>query len=151
VRKVITDIFKEEDWITRFDHNNPNALYDVVISNEILGPSFMINIGKKHEIAFTTAARTYGNIKDVTGHVGENAFAYLLEQDLWKTTFHDETVSLDAMQWLEYGAHYATILYHENKNELKGGISLKFLQGVFGAYMNNTNLTYNIVDTSQLI
>src|SRR5439155_12998497 len=37
------------------------------------------------------------------------------------------------------------------RHEFKGGITLKYLQGIAAAYFRNTNLTYNIVDTAQFI
>jgi hypothetical protein len=111
----------------------------------------MMHIGKKSEIGFSTAQRSYANVNDITGHFAQNAFAYLLEQDLWKTTFLDNTAKLNSMAWVEYGLTYATVLHKKGRSEWKGGITAKYLQGIGGAYFNHTNLTYNIVDTSHLI
>jgi hypothetical protein len=51
---------------------------------------------------------------------------------------------LRAMGWLEYGLSYATVIYANGKNKLKGGITLKYIQGIAGAYFKNTDITYNI-------
>jgi hypothetical protein len=143
---IIRDIINEEQFFTHFNAEKPNELYHVTFSNEVLGPSFMMSVGKHAAIGLTTAQRTYGNINDITGHFGRNAFVYLQEQDLWNQTFHDGTARLNSMGWLEYGLSYATVIYANGKNKLKGGITLKYLQGIAGAYFKNTDITYNISD-----
>ena len=111
------------------------------------GLSFFIKVAKKHEIGFTIAGRAYANIKDISGNMAQNAFAYFAEQDLWNTTFQDKT-RINSMGWLEYGLHYATVIYSRGRDELKAGISLNYLQGIAAAYVKNTHLTYNISDTA---
>jgi len=150
-KNIINDIIHETQFTTHFNIQQPNKLYDVTFSNELLGPSFMMSIGEHSAIGLTTSARSYGNINNISGHFGQNTFAYLKEQDLWKTTFHDNTAKLNSMGWLEYGLNYATVIYAKDKHEFKGGITLKFLQGIAAAYLKNTNLNYNIIDTSQFI
>src|SRR6478735_2414101 len=104
---------------THFDPQHPDKLYNVTLSNELLGPSFMINTGNKSAIGLITAARFYTNINDITGHFAQNAFAYLQQQDLWNKTFHDSTARLNTMGWLEYGVNYARVIYKNERNELK--------------------------------
>ena len=147
-KNIIYDIINEKQFYTHFNPQNPNELYQVTFSNEVLGPSFMMSVGKHAAIGFTTAQRTYGNINNITGHFGQNAFAYLQEQDLWNQTFHDSTTRVNAMGWLEYGLSYANLLYAEGKNKLKAGITLKYLQGIAGAYINHTNINYNIANAN---
>jgi hypothetical protein len=148
-KNIIKDIINQTQFITNFDPQNPDKLYDVTLSNEVLGPSFMINLHNQSAIGLTTAARFYANINNITGHFGENAFVYLQEQALWNKIFHDSTARLNTMGWLEYGLNYAIVIYKNKKNELTGGITLKYLHGIAGAYFKNTHLNYNIVNTSQ--
>jgi len=148
-KKIITDIINEEQFVTHFDAAHPNELYHVTFSNELLGPSFMMSIGRHAAIGLTTAQRTYGNINSITGNFGQNAFVYLQDEGMWNKTFHDSTARLNAMGWLEYGLSYATVIYANGKNKLKGGITLKYLQGIAGAYFKNTDITYNISNTNQ--
>ncbi|HYV92113.1 MAG TPA: DUF5723 family protein [Chitinophagales bacterium] len=151
IKNIIDDITHQTQFITEFSHADPNQKFNVTLSTEFVGPSVMFPVGKKSEIGFTTAARFYANINDITGHFGQNAFAYLLEQDLYKTTFLDNTAKLNAMGWLEYGGTYSTVLYSKGRHELKGGITIKYLQGIAAAYFNHANVTYNIVDTLNLL
>jgi hypothetical protein len=150
-KKIFKGIINTDLFYSYFNSNTPNKLYQVTLSTDIMGPSFQMEIAKKHEIGFTIAARSYTDIKNIPGNVAQNAFAYLLEKDLWNTTFHDNSSNLNSMTWLDYAIHYGTVLYRRGKHEIKGGVSLKYLQGIAAAYIKNTNLTYNIVDTSKLI
>ena len=99
----------------------------------------------------TIAGRAYANVRNISGNLGQNAFAYFLQNDLWNTDFHDNTTRVNSMGWLEYGLHYATVLYSEGRDELKVGISLNYLQGIAAAYAKNVNINYNIGDTSHLL
>jgi hypothetical protein len=145
--KIIRGSIHENLFYTHFDPQQPNKLYNLTLSTEILGPSFFATIKKKHTIGFTISERSYANIKNITGNLAQNAFAYFLEKDLWNTDLHDSTTRINAMSWLSYGFHYATVIYGRGRSELKGGISLNYLQGIAAAYANNTHLNYNIGDT----
>jgi hypothetical protein len=149
--KIVKGIVNEDLFYTEFDPNNPNKLYNLTFSTEVLGPSFFVKILKKHVVGLTISDRSYANIKNIPGNVAQNAFAYLVEPDLWNTTFHDSTSRINSMNWLEYGVHYAAVLYSKGRDELKGGISLNYLQGVAAAYTNHSNYYYKIVDTSNII
>jgi hypothetical protein len=148
-KNIINDIIHETQFTTHFDPNYPNRLYHVILSNEVLGPSFMVNLRNNSSIGVTTAARYYTNINNITGHFGQNAFAFLQEQDLWNTTFHDNSARLNTMGWLEYGLNYAAVIYKNGRNEFKGGITLKYLQGIAAGYFKNTNLTYKIINNTE--
>jgi len=148
-KNIIDDIINQTQFFTHFNPQQPNKLYNVTLSNELLGPSFMMRLNNKSSIGLTTAARFYANINNITGNFGQNAFAYLQEQDLWNTLFHDNTAKLNTMGWLEYGVTYGRVLYKNQRNEFKGGITLKYLQGIAAAYFRNTNLNYNIINPAE--
>ena len=150
-RHIIKGAIDENLFQTHYNPENPNQLFNLTFSTETLGPSFFMKLAKKHEIGFTLANRSYVNIKNIPGHVAENAFAYFLETDLWNTEFTDASTRLNAMNWVQYGFHYATVLYRDGNNQLKGGLSLNYLQGIAAAYTKNTNITYKIVDTTSML
>src|SRR5258708_36780622 len=54
-RRIISGSIHEDLFTTHFDPQNPDKLYNVTLSAEILGPSFFIKIAKKHEIGLTIA------------------------------------------------------------------------------------------------
>ena len=151
VNKIIKGSIHEDLFYTHFNPQDPDKLYNLTFSAEFLGPSFFVKVRKKQVIGFTIAERSYSNIKNIPGNLAQNSFSYLLEPDLWNTTFHDSTSRINAMNWISYGLHYATVLYLKGRDELKGGISLNYLQGVAAAYTKNTNITYRINDTSNIM
>jgi hypothetical protein len=150
VKKIIKGSIHEDLFLTHFNPQDPDKLYNFTFSAEVLGPSFFIKVAKKHVIGFTIAERSYSNIKNISGNLAQNSFSYLLQPDLWNTNFHDSTSRVNAMNWVSYGFHYATVLYSKGRDELKGGISLNYLQGIAAAYTKNTNITYKINDTANI-
>src|SRR6476469_717555 len=44
-KSIINDIIHQTQFFTHFDPQHPDKLYNVTLSNELLGPSFMINTG----------------------------------------------------------------------------------------------------------
>jgi hypothetical protein len=150
IGRIIRGSIDENLFLTRYDPQNPNKLYNVSFSGLFLGPSFFVKIRKKHEIGLTTALRGMANIRNITGNAGQNAFDYFLSSNLWNTSFQDQSARVNAMGWAEYGLHYATVLYENGNDELKGGVTIKILQGMFAAYAKHTNLTYRIVDTTAI-
>ena len=136
-------------FLPRYELSSPNKLYNATFATEILGPSFFVKVAKKHEIGLTIAARANANIRDITGNVAINAFDHLVGP-LVNTEFQDNTARMNAMGWLEYGFHYATLLYDDGRDQLKGGISLNYLQGIAAAYFKNVHINYNIVDTTRI-
>lgn len=148
IRRIIKGSFDEDLFATRYAAGDPNKLYNLTLSTEFLGPAFFMTIAKKHLIGFTFAARAYANIKNIPGTTGQNAWAYFLEHDLWNTDLHDYTTKINSMGWLAYGLHYATVIWSGGRQEIKGGISLNYLQGIAAAYAKNTRLNYRIADTT---
>ncbi len=146
----IIDQVKAKGYFTRFEPNDPYKKYDWTYNMEGLGPSFMVNFAKKHAIGFTTGARYYMTASDVPGHQAENAYREFRDTSLWGIDWVDNTSRVNLLGWFEYGLTYAVVLYNKDKSELKGGITGKYLDGVAGAYIKNTNETYNIIDEHDL-
>jgi hypothetical protein len=148
---IIKGSLNEELFGTRWDPNNPNKKYDEALSTTILGPSFFVTVHKKHEIGLTMAARAVATVRNITGNLGENAFAYFQDGNLWNTNWQDNSARVNGMAWMEYGVHYATVLYTQGENSLKGGISLNYLVGAEAAYAKNTNLNYRVDSNAILV
>ncbi len=153
-KRIIQGAIDENLFLPRYNNSNPNQLFNVTFQTEILGPSFFMKIKDKHkhehELGLTIAARASSNVKDIPGNVAINAFDYFLGPPTWNTNFTDNSTRINTMGWLEYGLHYATVLHEDSKSQLKGGISLNYLQGAFAAYVKNTHINYNIADTTSI-
>jgi hypothetical protein len=88
---------------------------------------------------------------NVPGHVAQNAYTEMRDTSLWDINWLDNSTQFNMLGWTEYGISYATVLYMKGKHELTGGLTLKYLQGVGGAYVKHTDVTYNIVDDNNLL
>jgi len=149
-KSILRGIKHEDKFVTTFDPANPDKRYHFVLAGEILGPSFQAEVSPGQVVGFTLAARAYANIDNFTGHVAQNAYDYMRNKDLWHVPLHDNSTRLNGMAWLEYGLHYAAVLWKDNESELAVGVGLKYLEGIGAAYVKNTNLNYVVGDTALL-
>ncbi len=150
-RSLIEGIIHNNNYDTRYNPNDPDKRYNFTLSTEILGPSFRLAIGDNQSIGLTIAARADADIRNLPGTTGQNAFAYLQQGSLWNKALSDQSSRLNGMGWLEYGLSYSAVLFDDGNSQWKAGISLNYLQGLFAAYVKNTNLNYNIGDTTHLL
>jgi len=152
-RRIIKGSIDENLFDTKFDPANPNKQFNVALSAEALGPSFFMTVGRrhKHEIGLTIAGRSYASIRNITGHLGENAFDYFLNKSLWDQSFQDNSVRVRFMGWMEYGAHYATVIHEDERYEIKVGGALKYLQAYAAAYARSARIGYTIQDTTGMV
>jgi hypothetical protein len=149
-KSIYNGIIDNKHFSTHYDPSDPGKLYQFTMSNEVLGPSIRFNIGPSQSIGLTVAARSYENIHDLPGTTGQNAFAYLMQPDLWNKPLSDHSSRLNAMGWLQYGLNYSAVVLDDGGNQLKVGIGLNYLLGVAAAYVKNTNLNYTLSDTTNL-
>ncbi|HMH34337.1 MAG TPA: DUF5723 family protein [Puia sp.] len=148
--RIIKGSIDENLFRTHFDPSNPDKLYHLTLSTEILGPSFFMQVAKKHEIGVTMSTRGSADIRGISGNLGQNAFDYFLNKGLWNTDFHDNATRINSMGWLQYGFHYATVLHSEGRSEWKVGVTLNYLVGIAAAYTKNSHINYKITDTSNI-
>jgi len=149
-KSIYNGIIDNQHFSTHYDPADPGKLYHFTMTTEVLGPSFRFNIGSDQSIGLTIAARSNENMRDLPGSTAQNAFAYLMQTDLWNKPLSDHSSRVNGMGWLEYGLNYGAVLIDNGGNKLKVGINLKYLQGVVAAYVKNTNLNYTISDTTNL-
>ncbi|MGS2726704.1 DUF5723 family protein [Psychroserpens sp. BH13MA-6] len=109
------------------------------ISSDVLLPSFMFNLSPKHSIGIILRARAYLNINEIKGELFDafeddfdSANDFSLTEDEFTSTFH---------AWGEIGLVYARTLIDNDQHYLKGGVTLKYLQGAGNAYLKGTNLS----------
>ncbi len=111
----------------------------IVGNVDILGPAFMFNINRKNSIAIFTRARAFYSINDINGGSLENLIDDFGENGDFSVNEGDASLSTHA--WGEFGVSYARILMDKKQHFLKGGISLKYLQGLGNAYAQGKSLS----------
>ncbi|MFC4815646.1 MULTISPECIES: DUF5723 family protein [unclassified Flavobacterium] len=120
-----------------FESNSNNF----ILNADILGPSFMFNIKPKHALGVFTRARSVINIYDINGEVfNQYADGFNASQDFNLTAGN---FNMTGNSWGELGVSYAGVLMSKGKHFLKGGLSLKYLQGIANVYTKGTNVSVN--------
>ena len=112
---------------------------NAVLNTDFMGPSFMFNIAPKHSIAIFTRARTITNVVNANGNLidevkdgldSSNDFAYSVGN-----------LNTLSNSWGEVGISYAAVILNKNQNFLKGGFTIKYLQGGVNGYANTKDLS----------
>ncbi|PCE63275.1 DUF5723 family protein [Sediminicola luteus] len=134
-KDLFEDDFNFEEDAEKSTKSSNNGIAHV----DVLGPSFMFNLNPKSSIAIFTRARAMVNINDVNGENLDTLIdGFDEEQDFM---IDEEDLYGNAHGWAEIGVTYARILYQKDAHFVKGGISLKYLQGFGQAYGSGENLS----------
>ncbi len=131
---ILDDDFEFEDEAKRFPKDQNNLIGNV----DVLGPAFMFNINEKNSIAVFTRARAFYNVNGVNGETLESLIDDLDDDISFNVNQGDLYASANA--WAEVGVSYARVLMSKEEHFLKGGITLKYLQGLGTAYARGTGL-----------
>lgn len=147
----IVDIIKNKEFLTRWDPDNPNDPQSLTFSAEALGPSFMINFANRHSLGFGVGAKAFNTMYNIPAHIGENAYQYLEDQSLYNINWTTDNMQMDILSWVEYGLNYGLIFYQDKRHLVKGGATLKVIDGFGAGYMKNADVTYNIVSSDTIL
>lgn len=137
------DVFKNGYDFDTQAKKFPSSDNNAIINTDVFGPSFMFNIAPKHSIGLFTRGRALVNVVELNGELFskfDNNFNDTQDYDLNEGDFN-----MVMNSWAELGLSYGTVLFNKGNHFLKGGISLKYLQGVANsyAYGRNVSVTYN--------
>lgn len=141
------DLFKDSYNLEKQAKTFPSKNNNIHINIDVMGPSFMFNIAPKHALAIFTRARGVVNINNIDGDLFNK-----LRDNFGNATFfnsNSQNFNLTSNAWAEAGISYATVLSNKNKHFFKGGISLKYLQGLGNTYANANNVGLNYLRTNQ--
>ena len=111
------------------------------VNGDVLGPSFMFNLSNNSAIAVFTRARFFANAYDVNG----NSIAAIDDDSTRDFAFNEGSINVLAHAWAEIGLTYARTLINNKKHFIKGGVNLKYLQGLGSAFGagNNISIDYD--------
>lgn len=148
------NIVKQVDkkgYLDDFDATENNLYF----SSSIMGPGVMFPITRKHTVAVFTQLRTAVSANGVIPEAAKYAYAGFefspLHFDRTGKLYDVSGAEFNAMAWFEYGASYAVILSEQERNAWKGGITLKFLQGISAGYLSNVSGKFNVLNDSDMV
>ena len=135
-----------------FDENSekfPSDTNNFFFNIDLVGPSFMFNLTKKSSIGVVSRVRANFNINNINGELFES-----IEDDLDS----DDDFDFDSKHfngtihaWAEVGLAYGRILVEKPNHLLKGGVTLKYLQGAGSAFMSSPELQGQYNAASELL
>ncbi|WP_101449287.1 OmpA family protein [Aquimarina sp. MAR_2010_214] len=134
-----SDIFDDNYDIEDDAKTFPKDKNSVIGNVDILGPSFMFNINEKNAIALYSRARVFYNVSEINGKTFES-----LEDGFDQSTdfiVNEGDLFFSAHAWAEIGASYGRVIMNKDQHFIKGGITLKYLQGLGNAYASGTNVS----------
>ena len=116
---------------------DPKDANSAALNVDVLGPSFMINLNKNSSIAIFTRARSFLNANEINGA----SLASIDDDTTEDFNFNEGNINILAHAWAEVGMTYARTLFSNEQHFLKGGVSLKYLQGLGSAYGTGTDIS----------
>ena len=134
-------ILESEDGFTFEDDMQLNVMDEnqFFLNIDILGPSFMFNLTPRSSIGFTSRLRGFMNLNNINGRLYESVEeGFDLGEDY---DFDMRNFSGTIHSWGELGLTYGRILMDGNRHFLKGGVTLKYLQGAGSTFASSSNLS----------
>ncbi|WP_130733569.1 DUF5723 family protein [Flavobacterium sp. J27] len=122
-----------EDYARKTPTNNNNFYTNV----DLMGPSFQMNLNDISAIAFFSRVRGIGHVSEIDGLFLEK-IQDDVEQDF---NVSNQNFSIATNAWFEVGLSYARVLFNNEKHFLKGGISAKYIGGIYSGYIKARNLS----------
>lgn len=118
----------------KFPTNENNFFFNA----DVLGPSFMFNLSKKSSIGLISRVRANLNINNISGELYETiADDFDTDEDF---DFDLQNLSGTIHAWAEIGLAYGRILVDKPNHLLKGGATLKYLQGAGSVFLNSPGM-----------
>lgn len=117
------------------------------ISGEARLPSLMLSLGKDQSFAFTNRVRGFIQASNVSENVARLVRYGLAEADRLGLANHlleDNRFNLAANSYHEFAFSYARAFTPNTTHFFKGGLTVKYLVGLGGAYLLNEGLQYQV-------
>ena len=106
---------------------------------DVLGPSFMFNVGEKQSFAITTRVRGLFNLNNIEGNLYERiSDGFEIGNDF---EFDSRNLNATMHVFSEIGLTYGREIVRTKDQFLKGGITLKYLMGAGGLFASSPELS----------
>ena len=124
------------DEATQLQVKDENQFF---LNVDVLGPSVMFNLTPSSSLGLSTRIRGFMNLNNVNGKLYESLEeGFDLGEDL---DFEMRNFSETLHAWGEVGVTYGHVLMDGNRHFLKGGITLKYLQGAGATFASTGDLS----------
>ncbi|HXC04108.1 MAG TPA: DUF5723 family protein, partial [Bacteroidia bacterium] len=107
-------------------------------------PSFMIRLNPTNSIGFVCRARVYFNLDGLDPNLAHQIYKGLQDTLQYNQELHNKNLNIAMDAWVEYGVNFAHVFYNKDKHFLKGGATLKYIQGLGALYAHMNDLNYKV-------
>ncbi len=121
-----------------FSYSNKTPFSLIAPYVEVRGPGLLINLKHKHTLALTTRVRVINQFNNFDQTVYRTITDTKYAPSI--TNLNTQNFNWTAHMWKEIGLTYATVLFADAKNEIKAGITARYLGGIAYISVKGTNL-----------
>ncbi len=153
---VIWDAFKTDYAFPTYTSKDKNFIYyqnndlkNATINVRVMGPSFMVQVGK-HGFGLTTGVRFFSSGNRLPWEIPVFTYEGLDYGELHNINFIDHNFDFSSTAWMEVGLSYAYDVHEYLDKKLTVGISVKKLWGYSGIYAEAQNGDYIVLDDSTI-
>ncbi|WP_223652007.1 DUF5723 family protein [Hymenobacter psoromatis] len=120
---------------------------------EVRLPSFMLTLGPRAAIAFSSRVRGFAQASGVSYSLAQLARYGLGQADqlgLANQLLTDNSFHLEASAYHEFALTYARTFTPNTTHFFKGGLTLKYLVGLGGGYVRNEGVQFKVLDKNSI-
>ncbi len=132
------DNFKDDYMFENLNGKDKSGILGV----SVMLPSFMVNLSDNSALAFSTRLRGIINIDNITEDLAKLMYEDIDYDPLLRRELTNANFSMQANYWLETGITFGNVIINKEKQFLKGGVTLKYLQGIVSGYTYINDLSY---------
>ena len=136
----------DEQAFMRYDNRDLKRIFSSI---RVKGPSAML-VYNDHAFAIHTAARSVVSGNRIPYEIANFAYEGLNFRPQWNINYRDYDFNFGAMAWGEIGASWSYTYYKYAFSRWSAGITLKYLMGYSGAYLNTENIDYIVLNDSTI-
>jgi outer membrane protein OmpA-like peptidoglycan-associated protein len=134
------DFSDMNEGVDYFKSNN-NDKKNLWVNADVLGPSAMITINPRNGLGIYTRARTLVNEFNLSDHT----FRFINSDDgFYNTNIQEENVQMKAHAFGEAGLSYGHIVYQDQQQLIKVGITAKYIVGIGAAAAYSKSVLVNV-------
>lgn len=147
---------KDQPW----KNNGPDKSYGDYYTNSlkygqaqarITGPSMMVAVGK-HAFGLSTSVRSVTSVRDMPYTMAKFFYEGLYFPPQYDIRYtHTDKISFASLHWAEAGLSYSFIFNSSGADVWAGGLTVKGLFGLAGAYADMDHIDYMVPDEDTLI
>jgi len=145
VFETIVDLFNEKplSFLANSDE------FAIVINGQL--PSILYKINEKSAFGFEVKV-----LANMTTEASDDDLLNLVKNDFddprqFGRLFDGGFVTGRSHVWWEFGGTYGRRIYSDRRHQLNGGITLKYILGTGGGYLNLENLSFTLQNADSLV